>query len=459
VRPAIRRAVRIGVVALLWAPIFVVVAHVASGVGPADLPGFSMGTAATASRWFFESPSLGIPAQPTGELDVAHAETTLKSGPAGYGLGSVMWPGQVAAALPSFLQGEIESQSNGQFQSPFGFPNYPVRAESFYPQGPTSANTQAGTVFMTSDAAADRADASSSLNSFGFPGIGGAGSQSSLSSNGFDNDGAVSMARAEADDISFAAGLVQIDSVISAVTARSDGERGTVAGATTVSGATVGGHPVTIDSSGVHAEDQGTGTAAQQQVINALLKNGGMSMATGETKDDVSGPSASRLLPGLRVTMEDSTADKLISALPAALQSQIRAQVTPDQAYTVTFATASARTTAAKGFELPPIDTTVGGVSIPTTGGTGASVAEPSSGGPGDLSGGGSSGPVSGSLPSSGSTLAAAPASATSHAVPIAMMVGLTLIALATSRPLVAAADRILFRRGGASGCPDGKDI
>src|SRR5438309_2577173 len=113
-----RRFVRIGLVVLLWAPIFAFVGHVALGLSATDLPGFNMSANADAARWIFESPSLGIPAHPTGEFDISHSEVTLKSGPVAYGLGSIAWPGQVVAALPSFLQGLLVSQSGKSFPLP-----------------------------------------------------------------------------------------------------------------------------------------------------------------------------------------------------------------------------------------------------------------------------------------------------------------------------------------------------
>jgi hypothetical protein len=439
----VRRTVRIAVVVVLWAPIFAFAGHVASGLGPNELPGFNMGAMANAAQWAFNSPSLGIPAEPTGEFDVAHTEVTLKSGPVAYALGSVAWPGQVAAALPSFLQGQIENGSGGQFQFPVPIPNYPIRAESFYPQGPTRANSQAGTIVMDSSAQAASSEAAASINTFGVTSVVKVGSHSSMAANGFDAEGAVSMVRSAANDISAAGGILQIDSVVSTITARSDGDKGTVAGTTTVLGATVQGHGVVIDSSGVHVEGQGTGTAAAQQAVNAALKNAGVSVELAAPVDEKSGAAASRTLPGLVIKVNDFALDAITSG-----------SFTADQEILVSLAQAQANASASKAFTIPT-DTTIGGFTPPVdVGGTNTTttITEGSRGG--DIPSG-SSGVVS--QPSNGVTLASAPTIKDFNGIPVAIMVLLVLVAFATSRPLMAAADRLLFGRG-AAGCPEGLD-
>lgn len=446
-----RRFVRIGLVVALWAPVFAFVGHVASGLTAIDLPGFAMSGNADAARWTFESPSLGIPAHPTGEFDISHSEVTLKSGPVSYALGSVAWPGQVVAALPGFLQGTIAAQGGQQLPLPFDVPNYPVRAESFYPQGPTKASTQAGTIVMTSSAQTQSSDATASINSFGIPLVGTVGTQASMASNGFDEQGAVSMVRAAANDISLAGNLLKIQSVVSTATARSDGLKGSVAGTTTVQGAFVGGHAVTIDSSGVHVDGQGTATAAIQQAVNGALKFAGISVALALPEDTVAGASAKRNLPGLNIKMNATGLDKLVTLLPTDIQNQVRDQVTFDQEMTVTLAPVSVAATAAQAY-VPPVDTTVGGITQPVTGVVTPAVVEGARGAT-DLPSG--SVPVTaGGVPT---TLAAAPALKNFAGIPGWLVIVLVLLAFATARPLMGAADRLLFARRGASACPEGK--
>jgi hypothetical protein len=375
---------------------------------------------------------------------------TLKSGPVAYALGSVAWPGQVVAALPSFLQGEIQSQAGGSFSFPFSVPNYPVRSESFYPQGPTKASSQVGTIVMDSSAQPENADADASLNSFSLPLLGSVGTQSSMASNGFDQQGAFSMVRGAANDISIANGVLKIQSVVSTATARSDGDTGTVAGTTTVAGATVDGHSVTIDANGVHVDGQGTGTAAAQQAVNAALKSAGITVELASPLDTVSGASAARILPGLLVTMNDKAVDQLVSLLPANVQSQIRGQVTFDQAMTVTLAPVSVSASAAKSFE----ETASGAIGGATQGLTGGTSPDVSSAGGSSPPVGGSSGPAS--VVASAPTLAASsPTVKNFSGVPVWLVIVLVLLAFVTARPLMAVADRLLFARRSAAVCPE----
>lgn len=443
-----RRAIRAAVVAVVWVPLLVVGGFALGG--PEDFSGFEMAAKGTAVLFTFDSPSLGVPAKPTGELNFAYSESVLRSGPSAYGLGSIVWPGQVVAGLPPFIQSEIESESGGQFDFPLDVPAYPVRAESFHPQGPGRASTDAGTMHMSSVAKESTAEGVAYMNRFGFPAIGNMGNQSSMSSSGFDPDGVVAMAEAAANDIVLFGGLLKFDSVVSRLTARSDGVKGTVAGTTTVTGGEVSGTAVRIDSSGVHIADQGIDTVATQQAVNQALASAGISIELSKPVDTIEGPKATRALGGLLIRAKSSTLEPLIAALPAELQNEIRGQVTPDQEFTVQLAPAAVTAGAAKTIEFP--------IDLPD-------VAEPSDGGttaPGEDTGAGAGtagGPsASGAAPGGGAPVAITTVQTTFEGVPIWLVVLLMIAALVSSRPLTAAADRLLAARAGAGGCPEERD-
>lgn len=447
-----RRTIRVAVFTVAWVPLVLVIGGLARG-GASDFAGFEIGSKATAALFTFDSPSLGIPAKPTGELNFAFSESTLRSGPSGYGLGSVVWPGQVVAALPAFIQSEIESQSGGQLDFPMDIPNYPVRAESFHPQGPPRASTDAGTVHMRSSANETAAEGVAHFNSFSFPAIGSMGNQSSMSSSGFDPAGAVAMAESSVSDISLLGGVITFDGVVTRATARSDGEKGTVAGTTTITGAQVAGNAVRIDATGVHVADQGLDTAVVQQTINQVLNQFGVSMELSAPVDTIEGAKASRALGGLLVRIKTSAIEPLIAALPAELQSQIRGQITFDQDITLQFAPAAVTAGAAKNveFPLPTVLPNVGGS-------TGSGSATPTAVGGLDLGGGVSTTPTGGGTTGGGGApVVVAPVVKTFEGVPIWLTVLLVLIALVSSRPLTALADRIFAARV-AGGCPTGGD-
>lgn len=445
--------VKIAIVLALWLPALIAVAGWAQGLDAADFSGFDMGAKAAAISFTFDSPSLGIPAKPTGEMNFAYSEASLQSGPSGYGLGSILWPGQVTAALPSFMHAEIERNCMCDLPVPTT-PNYPVRAESFYPQGPTAATLDAGTMHMRSSAKPTSAEGIAYLNRFSVPAIGTMGNQSSFSTLGFDPEGAVAQSEAAATDVSLLDGLIKIDSVVSRLTARSDGEKGTVAGTTTVSGATVQGvGAVVIDAAGVHVADSDVDTAAQQQALNQILNQAGITMQLSEPVDTIAGPQARRSLGGVLISVKSSTIEPLIAALPQDLQTQIRGQITFDQVFSIQIAPAAVSAGAARTIEFAPPevpaeptqaggdDTSVGGETEVPTGEGGTTT---------DLSGDDQpSVEVGGGAP-----IALAPVRSDFDGIPLWLTILLVLIALVSSRPLTMLADRIFAARA-AAGCPN----
>jgi hypothetical protein len=452
-----RRLIRTFIVTALVVPVFAF-ARLAGGVGASDFSGFDIASKATAAQWTFNSPSLGIPAEPTGELNFAFSESKLESGPSGYGLGSMLWPGQVAAALPVFLQGEFERQcqANGgtpeQCDLPTEIPNYPVRAESFHPQGPPQASSGAGTTHMRSNASESAAEGVAFLHQFAFPALGEMGTQSSFSTSGFDPLGAVAMAEAAANDISLFNGIIRFDSVVTRATARSDGVKGTVAGNTTITGASISGTDVVIDTEGVHiADEEGLGAAAAEQAVNGVLSALGISIELSKPVDTIQGPKATRALGGVIVRVKSSTLEPLLVALPDELESEIRGQLTFDQETTIQLAPAAVTAGAAKAleFEVPALPPVVEGTqtdaptspTTPTeTTPTDDTTTTPTTGTPSDTG---------------GTTVAAAPVNVTFSGVPVWLVVLLVIAAFVLSRPLTALADRVFAATAGGAGCPD----
>ena len=447
-----RRLLSAGLVVALWAPIFLLVGGLARGAGQADFAGWDMGAKATAFNVLFDSPSLGVPAHPTGELNYAYSEATLQSGPSAYGLGSILWPGQVVAALPAFLQSTIQTSCSCEL--PVAVPNYPIRAESFHPQGPATSSLDAGTMHMGAAARESDAEGTSYANKFNVPVVGHMGNVSSISTTGFDPDGAVSMAESTASDLSLVNGLIKIDSVITRATARSNGDSASVAGSTTILGAEVNGIGVRIDSDGVHVAGQNANSAAQQQALNSVLNQFGITMELASPIDTKQGAKASRALGGLLIRIKSSTLDPIITALPDNLEQNIRGQITLDQVVTVAVAPAVVSAGAAKNFVFTPTvptiptdtgtggDTSVGGIDTLAPTDSGSGVTTPTS--------------PSGSLaaPPQNTTVLVAK---TFSGVPVWLVVVLVLLALASSRPLTMLADRVLARGGGTS-CPEGAD-
>jgi hypothetical protein len=289
------------------------------------------------------------------------------------------------------------------------------------------------------------------VNRFVFPVLGSMGNQSSLSTSGFDPDGAVAMTEATASDVVLLGGLLRFEGVTSRLTARSDGEKATVAGGTTVVGAEVAGTAVRIDSSGVHVADQGIDAVAVQQAVNQALAAAGVSVELASPVDTIEGGRATRALGGVLVRIRSSSLEPLIAALPEELQRQVRGQLTLDQEVTIQLAPAAVTAGAARNIEFP---SQLPGLAAPPAGG--GEVGATGGGVVGDAPAGGSG--SAGGAPSPGLV----PAGTTSvsmdfDGVPVWLVALLVIVAFVSSRPLTALADRLLAARAGG-GCPEGRN-
>lgn len=164
-------------------------------------------------------------------LDLGLPETVarLGSGPSGYGLASLAYPGGVLANF-----GTLVAQSGGNGDD---IPPYPIKAEAFYPAGPTEADqSQQGgaTQRVTTD--------ERSVQSVGaFPGIDAnplvsVGSITSATRTSIEGEMAVSRSRVALSDVSVLSGILTMASVTTDLVAAHDGSTGSTAGGTIASG-------------------------------------------------------------------------------------------------------------------------------------------------------------------------------------------------------------------------------
>lgn len=451
---SLRKAVRISVVVAVWLPTLVLVSGLARG--QATFGGYSLGASASGATWVYDNPGLGIPARPAGELHAAFAETDLDSGPSSYGLASLLWPGQVAANVPGFIQQTFEAESGEEFG--FEVPNYPVRAESAFPQGPEESGSEFGGARMSSSAHRQLSNATAHLNSTGFPGVGSIGSVTAFAADSVEGEVAVSEARSTANDISLFGGLIEIDQVVTRAEATSDGVEGKVGGRTVVTGARIQGNEVSIDNNGVHAggDSQDPGSSIPtQEVLQALAANG-ITLSLTDPIDTIEGPVARRSLGGLIVQFEPSALQPLYDALPPELRSQFPSQLDLDQRMSVSFASAVVVAGASQpiSFDPPSLPPVVGGETSARGGDVTTIGSQTTTTQPGLLpqASAGDSQVGAGEVGDVG--LAAAPVPF--EGIPIPAMFGLLLAAMLATVPLVRVADRILGGRAGV--CPTGRD-
>jgi hypothetical protein len=183
--------------------------------------------------------------------------------------------------------------------------------------------------------------------------------------------------------------------VTSTATANSDGTTGSVSGATSVTGATIAGEPVSITASGIQAAGKSVALAVPISAINTILKELGITFAITAPDDTVQGASASRTLSGLSFSINldtlDAAVNKFASLLPASVVSQLPLPLPNEQTLTFDFGEVSASSAAAPGYS--DLGDTGGSGSITPTGnqsGPVSTFAQPStaglSGNGGDIS-------------------------------------------------------------------------
>ena len=179
-------------------------------------------------------------------LDLTIPETLARfgSGPTGYGLASLAYPGGILINLPSLIE-----QSGSD---PSQIPPYPIKAEAFFPTGPTEVDaSQPGGVAQRVITGTLGVEAAGS-----FPKVEAApavviGSITSVSRSAIEEGKAVSRSRVELGDVNVLGGVVTIDSVITDLVAVHDGTAGTSDGGTQVSGVRVLGLAAAFTSEGL----------------------------------------------------------------------------------------------------------------------------------------------------------------------------------------------------------------
>ena len=214
------------------------------------------------------------------EGTIPETVSTLRNGPIGYGLSSILWPGTLAGNLGSLLLA-----ANPSAPSQARMLNSPVRAESRTGSGPdTVTNSDYPGTTMTATATDDAVSASAVVASSASVSVGTFGSTSSSTSVELTGPAlAVAKAASQVNEISLADGAVTIGSVSSTVLATTDGVKAAAKGRTIVSDLRIGGQSVTVDDKGITLAGQNnplnkTASAA----VNTVISNLGMYISISE---------------------------------------------------------------------------------------------------------------------------------------------------------------------------------
>jgi hypothetical protein len=168
--------------------------------------------------------------------------------------------------------------------------NTPVRAEAQYPTTPTASQgvpgasmEAAATGSSATSAAMVGGGYSSDVMSFGT-----SRSVSNLEVTGPRT--ASSVGSSFLKDLNIAGGVVTIDSVASRAVVTTTGDTATASGGTTISGLEVGGIPVSVDGSGIHADGNNVPADTATEAVKSILSNAGIQMyATSPTKQTAAG--------------------------------------------------------------------------------------------------------------------------------------------------------------------------
>lgn len=293
----------------------------ARGAESTGLYGFGMGATASAISFLYNQPSFGVPTDPTFELRKVYSASELDSGPTGHGIGSVLWPGQVVGnAPPSLLfdtvlfnptqfeqlQPLIDQLKKGGSDATAGRSGYPIRAESFYPQGPPSSSNDLATGRMASSAEVDQTDGSSSTGGAGLPGIIQFGTLSSHSNTRVLNGKAVASATAKITDLDLF-GAIHIESLVATTISTSDGQTAKNEGTLRIAGMTIKDQDgkeqasIIVDQTGFHLGSQNRDPLGDlsKEVFKKYLEPQGIDLYAGQPINTLDGATASRSLAGL----------------------------------------------------------------------------------------------------------------------------------------------------------------
>lgn len=343
-----KRAARVvAVVAATLALIGLPGGMVARGADPA-LFGYGMGSTATSISFLYNQPSFGVPSDPTFELRKIHSEAFLDSGPAGRGLGSVLWPGPVVGNASPALAFEVlvfnptrlpqldeiltrfkeEAAAGAE-----GSPPYPVRAETFFPtpEGgkPVESFDVGGGARMSASAAENRVEAASTTGGAGAPTIIRYGSLQSGSVSLVDKGVALAQATAIISDLDVL-GVIHVDEIVTVAKATSNGETGAVEGLMRITGMTVT-DPSTGEATGIVLDKEGLRIAedvqdpfgAAQELFDNLAEQG-ISISLGGPIDLIEGANATRSITGLTVRLNAKGMNVLMESLPDAIVTELK---------------------------------------------------------------------------------------------------------------------------------------
>jgi hypothetical protein len=163
-------------------------------------------------------------------IDLTLPETLARfgSGPTGYGLASLAYPGPLIGGF-----GSLVSQTGGPGEQ---IPPYPIKAEAFFPAGPVEADTSQGPAVQKVVTGDLGVQVNATFPAVESPPVVTVGSISSASRTAIEGKLAVSRTRVALGGVSILAGVITIDSLVTDLVAVHDGTTGSTNGGTVATG-------------------------------------------------------------------------------------------------------------------------------------------------------------------------------------------------------------------------------
>jgi hypothetical protein len=246
-----------------------VTAHASEQPG-SDFLGYTLTAQAAGLQVVEDEPSATT--HPEAESEVPQSQVSLVSGPVGYALSSVAWPGALAANAGSLLLlagAPVPPDVAGNL-------NDPVRAET-RTGGPASVeNTDVPGAVMRADVVPGKVSATTVLDGGTAGQTAGFGATTTSSTAALATAKATTTADSTTRDVSLAGGALTLGSLVSHATASTDGRTATGSGSTLVGDLRIAGVPVTVDQHGVTVASNTT--PADASAVQGALTQLGMTV-------------------------------------------------------------------------------------------------------------------------------------------------------------------------------------
>lgn len=313
-------------------------------------------------------------AHPLAEGDVPEDNSDFETGPFGHGLASVVWPGGTAGNLGS-LSGELGLPP--QIAPYAAQANDPVRAETFYPSGPTDSTypqgNTSGAAEMVSHADGNGTTAKSALadfsvsNLFEVKGVQG----NSLATT--TDTTAQSTATGSFSSLSILGGLITVGATTSSATATSDGTSPIGRAYTHIGEITIEGHQVSVGTDGITVGPLSTNVpnalaAPTAAAVNQFISAFNVSMTPLPLVQTSQAPTEQITAGGLKISLalpSDASVNLDCSALPSQL-SQLGVLCTLPGFLTGSSLTITLGRATATAIATPPFPMDLGSGSLPT---------------------------------------------------------------------------------------------